>query len=302
MTAENLSTDRTPTGLGVLVGYDGSEPAAQALEYGAAEAMRRNTALTVVTAYMVPAMLYPNIASMPKIDEQEAARRGVEKRLAEATGALRDHAGPVSYRAELGDAAGVLAGLSAHALTVVVGARGRGGFVGRLLGSVSTALPSHAHCPTIVVPSHHSESTGTSVVVAVDGSQAARLAMFAAAEMANIRQAPLEIVSVLPTGDEWLYWYPELELSAEVSGRRQKQLESSLKNEVAAVTQQFPDLKTSGSVPTGDPTEVLVGMTKSAQLTVLGTRGRGAVKSALMGSVSRGVLHQAEGPVMVIPN
>ena len=302
MTAENRPADQAPTGLGILVGYDGSELAARALEYGAAEATRRNSALTVVSAYTVPAMIYPNIASMPAENEQEASRRAVEKLLAEAAGLLRDHAGRVSYRAEQGDAAGVLMDLSAHARAVVVGSRGRGGFIGRLLGSVSTALPSHAHCPTVVVPGHRPEAVDDPIVVAVDGSDAGRLAMFTAAEVADSRKAALTIVSVLPSGDEWLYWYPELELSAEVSGRRRKQLESALDTEVAAVAQQFPDLRVRATVPLGDPTGILVEMTKAAQLTVLGTRGRGALTSALMGSVSRGVLHHAQGPVMIVPS
>lgn len=302
MTAENRSADQTSTNLGILVGYDGSELAARALEYGAAEATRRKAPLTVVAAYTVPAMIYPNIASMPEENEEEASLRAVEKRLGEAAGLLRDHAGKVSYRADQGDAAGVLRDLSAHARTVVVGARGRGGFMGRILGSVSTALPAHSHCPTIVVPDHRTEPDGARVVVAVDGSDAGRLAMFTAAEVANSRSAALDIVSVLPAGDEWLYWYPELELSAEVSGRRKKQLETALEAEVAAVAQQFPDLPVSAEVPIGDPVEELLEATKTAQLTVLGTRGRGAVRSALLGSVSRGVLHHADGPVMVVPS
>ena len=302
MTAENHTADQASMNLGILVGYDGSELAARALEYAAAEATRRSAALTVVAAYTVPAMIYPNIASMPEENEEQASLRAVEKLLGEAAGLLRDHVGKVSYRADRGDAAGVLKDLSAHARTVVVGARGRGGFMGQILGSVSTALPAHSHCPTIVVPGHRTETDDAPVVVAVDGSDAGRLAMFTAAEVASSRSAALDIISVLPAGEEWLYWYPELELSAEVSVRRKKQLEAALEAEVAAVAQQFPDLQVDAEVPIGDPTEVLVEAAKTAQLTVLGTRGRGAVRSALLGSVSRGVLHRADGPIMVVPS
>lgn len=301
MTAENLLPDQPSTGLGVLVGYDGSELAVRALDYGAAEAARRRIVLTVVSAYTVPTMIYPNIASMPEHNELEAAYRGVEKTLTEAAEHLRAHPGPVSYRAVEGDAAGALRDLSAHARTVVVGARGRGGFMGRVLGSVSTALPAHSHCPTIVVPGHASDANTGAVVVAVDGSEFGRMAMFTAAEAAASRGAALEIVSVLPSGDEWLYWYPELELSSEVTDRRRHELESALESEAAAVTQQFTDLRVNATVPTGNPAEVVVEASKTAQLTVLGTRGRGAIRSAILGSTSRRVLHHAQGPVMVVP-
>src|SRR5699024_2137437 len=161
---------------------------------------------------------------------------------------LRDHPGETSFRTESGDAAGVLVTLSSAAELVIVGARGRGGFLGRLLGSVSTALPAHAHCPTLVVGRRASSET------AADGSV---------------------VVAVLPAGDEWLYWYPELELSSEVSARRQKQLAVGLDKEAAKLREQFPNLSVSTSVPVGDPTQTLVEISARAQLLVMGTRGRG---------------------------
>lgn len=290
--------------LGVLVGFDGSELAALALRYAAVESLHRGVPLTVVTAFTMPLMIYPNMASIPAEPEDEAAMRGAEKLLAEAAELLADHPEPVTYAAESGDAAGVLVNLSSNAEVVIVGARGRGGFLGRMLGSVSTALPPHAHCPTIIVPQHSAqrgEARGP-VVVAVDGSEAARIAMFTAAEVAASREAGLEVVSVLPAGEEWLYWYPELELGGEVADRRQKQLETALSAEADALGEQFPGLPISTAVVVGDPHVMLSEATKRAQLTVMGTRGRGAVKSALLGSVSRGVLHHAEGPVMIVPS
>ena len=73
--------------LGVLVGFDGSELAAQAVRYGAIEAERRKTVLTVVTAYELPTMIYPNMASIPSEPEDDKAKTAAEKTLAEAVDA-----------------------------------------------------------------------------------------------------------------------------------------------------------------------------------------------------------------------
>ncbi|WP_210604900.1 universal stress protein [Brevibacterium oceani] len=290
--------------LGVLVGFDGSELAAQAVRVGAAEAHRRSIPLTIVTAYALPTMIYPNMASIPSEPEDERAKRAAEEILAEAVELVRDHPGAKSFRTAPGDAAGVLVTFSSSAEIAVVGARGRGGFMGRVLGSVSTALPAHAHCPTIVVPHHATaiDAADGPVVVAVDGSDTGRVAMVTAAAEAAVRGAALEVVAVLPAGEEWLYWYPELELSSEVTGRRQREVAAGLEKEAAGLGEQFPDLPVTTSVPVGDPKEVLASASGRAQLLVLGTRGRGRIKSALLGSVSRGVLDHAEGPVMVVPS
>lgn len=47
-----------------------------------------------------------------------------------------------------------LALASEHALAVVVGRRGRGGFTGMRLGSVPHGLLHRAHCPVVTVPAH----------------------------------------------------------------------------------------------------------------------------------------------------
>uniref|UniRef100_UPI003B3A2732 universal stress protein n=1 Tax=Brevibacterium sediminis TaxID=1857024 RepID=UPI003B3A2732 len=283
--------------LGVLVGFDGSELAAQAVRYGAVEAERRRTVLTVVTAYELPTMIYPNMASIPSEPEDDKAKKEAEKTLAEAVELLRDYSGEKSFRTAPGNSAGALVTLSADAEVAIVGARGRGGFMGRVLGSVSTALPAHAHCPTIVVSERSASATAGNgpVVVAVDGSDSGRVAMFTAAAEAALRGTELELVVVLPAGEEWLYWYPDLELSSEVTARRQRQLSESLETEAGTLSEQFPDLTVTTSVPVGDPTETLVEISSRAQLTVMGTRGRGRIRSALLGSVSRGVLNHAEG-------
>jgi nucleotide-binding universal stress UspA family protein len=52
----------------------------------------------------------------------------------------------------------VLTEQSTHALGLVVGSRGHGGFAGMVLGSVSQGVLHYAHCPVIVVPDRPREA------------------------------------------------------------------------------------------------------------------------------------------------
>lgn len=65
--------------------------------------------------------------------------------------------------------------------------------------------------------------------------------------------------------------------------------------------EHVPGLEITAEVTLGDPGKLLREASRNAQLVVVGSRGRGAVASALLGSVSRAALHGAESPVMVVP-
>ena len=82
--------------------------------------------------------------------------------LEEAAGAARGW-GPdleIETRLVCGDAAAVLIDQAAGADLLVVGSRGRGGFAGLLLGSVSHQCTQHAPCPVVVVPLTTGEHPG----------------------------------------------------------------------------------------------------------------------------------------------
>src|SRR5699024_6281842 len=64
---------------------------------------------------------------------------------------------------------------------------------------------------------------------------------------------------------------------------------------------EHPGLDISIDVEIGEPMIVIADRTATARLTVVGSRGRGAVRSVLLGSVSRGVLNNAPGAVMIVP-
>lgn len=299
--------------VGVLVGFDDSDQARRALLYAARAAQRLRCPLTVVTAYTVPSLAYADATLVPDVPAQVARLAAAQQVLEQAQVHLRGYPGEVDLRTEHGDAAGVLVRLSAQAELAVVGARGRGGFFGRLLGSVSAALPAHAHCPTVVVPRQYELLSGEDssrfavvaddapVVVGADRSAHGRAALELAAQAAQNREAPLHLLLSMPIPENWgsssMAWIPD----PSILERHRQEAATELEADAAALRSQYPGLAVTSEVVLEDPVSALLEHTRTAQLTVLGTRGHGRVASTLLGSVSRAVLQRAEGPVMVVP-
>ncbi|WP_426512795.1 universal stress protein [Dactylosporangium sp. McL0621] len=136
----------------VVVGVDGSNDADRALHFAFEQASYRGVGLTAVLAYLWPASTGP--ADMLPLPYDAGALREDERRaLAESTSGWAEQYPGVDFRlvAVSGRSAPVLIERTAGAELVVVGSRGRGGFTGLLLGSVSQAVIHHAACPVAVV-------------------------------------------------------------------------------------------------------------------------------------------------------
>ena len=138
----------------IVVGVDGSEGAARALDWASDLAQLKNDRLVVVTAWHVPAAAYgaPGFAPMVSPSLEQQAREAAEAVAADAV-ARAEKAGvdEVESHVEEGNAAEILVRASQGADLVVVGSRGHGGFAGLILGSVSEQGMQHAHVPTLVV-------------------------------------------------------------------------------------------------------------------------------------------------------
>jgi nucleotide-binding universal stress UspA family protein len=146
----------------IVVGVDGSPGAAGALEWAVAEAGLRSAALHVVHAWMVPLIdAIPDawLIGSPTVgptDEEvyehlaAAARKVLDEALDQAR-ALDPKLEIVGELTEM-RAASALIATAEDAELLVVGSRGRGGFTGLLLGSVSAQCVHHALCPVVVVP------------------------------------------------------------------------------------------------------------------------------------------------------
>lgn len=137
----------------IVVGVDGSEGSLRALRWAADEARLREAVLEVVTTWHFPVLAtIPTFGVLPPSEDMtEEARAGLIELL--ETEGITSRAGlTVLETVAEGSPAGVLVDAAADADLVVLGSRGRGGFAGLLLGSVSQAVVSHARCPVVVVP------------------------------------------------------------------------------------------------------------------------------------------------------
>jgi Universal stress protein UspA and related nucleotide-binding proteins len=135
----------------IIVGVDGSDSSRQALQWAVREARIREAELEVVMAWRPPFVSGYPYAGIP-FDPSEF-ERGARRSLDELVDAMDVTGIPkVERKLTLGDAAVTLLDAAKDADLLVVGSRGRGGFTGLLLGSVSHHLAHHSPCPLVVVP------------------------------------------------------------------------------------------------------------------------------------------------------
>lgn len=137
----------------VVLGADGSPASSNAVEYAFQEADFRATELVVVHTWSGPTSTGPG-DMLPLVYDLDQVQAEEERVLAEALAGYRDRYPNVTVRQEVlrAGASRTLIRKSEHAQLVVVGSRGRGGFTGLLLGSVSQQVLHHSHCPVMIVP------------------------------------------------------------------------------------------------------------------------------------------------------
>src|SRR5689334_15031478 len=138
----------------IVVGVDGSEGGAAALEFAAAEAAFRGARLRIVSAWEVPVAAYGGEFGPPlDLATLDAFRVRAEQIADEALAAVKKLQPSLEREALAvqGQPADVLLEHSADARLIVVGRRGLGGFRSLLLGSVSQQVVQHATCPVVVV-------------------------------------------------------------------------------------------------------------------------------------------------------
>ena len=286
----------------ILVGVDGSGAALGAVRWAAHDAALRKAPLTLV--HVVDALLpeWFEVAAPAGFSQwqQHRAREVISSAIKVAEENTGD-CDPVRIEGKVLHSATVptLVGLSEAAGMVVVGHRGNGGaLAGSFLGSVSSKLVYHAHCPVAVIrdKAMTGAGAGAPVLVGIDGSPASETATAIAFEEASRRGVGLTALHAWTdprvAGSKALF--QDAKWDAQLS-----QEEAVLAERLAGWHERYPDVAIDRRIEIGDPARWLIEASERAQLVVVGSHGCGWFRGRLLGSVGAAVVNRAKVPVIV---
>jgi nucleotide-binding universal stress UspA family protein len=277
----------------LTVGYDGSPPSTKAVLWAADEAARLAAGLRIVSCYWKPSSSDPWIAP-DAFDFDVVAERTRGELDAVAQTVAEHHADlAVDTVAVYGDARTELVEHAEGSRLLVVGTTGAGAVRSFLLGSVSHAVAQHGPCPVVIVPDADPRAPSNRIVVGTDGSPAAAEAVAWAADEADLRNDELVVVHA--------WSYPYRIKSAESDGRDLTRVDAALllEESVASCRERGRE-PVHGELVEDSPAAAILDVARDADLVVVGSRGRGGVRTLMFGSVAHAVTQHATCPTVIV--
>jgi nucleotide-binding universal stress UspA family protein len=290
------------SGQWIVVGADGSDGSGDAIRWAAAAAAWHNVELRIVHALQLAELYYgggmAGTGDLFNVVRQDAVR--IVRNAVETAHSVRENL-TISTDCPVESPGSLLIDLSRDARMVVVGHTGRGGFVGMLVGATASVVAAHTHCPAGVIRGR--QGTGVipdvgPVVVGIDGSPASEQAIATAFEEASLRSVPL--IAVHAWSD---VTYDETHGTARLV-REWKSLEEGeqrlLAERLAGWQEKYPAVLVRRELERDRPRHALLDWSATAQLIVVGSRGRGGIRGMLLGSTSQSLVQHAQCPVLVV--
>jgi len=279
----------------VVVGVDGSVPAAAAARAAAREAGRRQLPLRVVRAFHWPAGDLPGLPDA--FDAAAASRHSANGDLERLRRDLADVLPAWAISIELldGRPESVLCRAARAGDLLVVGASGLTWGSDGVLGSVAEAVAATAPCPVLVHRDPNPLQRCHGVVVGVDGAAGSDEVLATAATEADLRGEPLTVVhawrQLTEDAAHSLRWRLDGVTSVAAETAAVEPLVAQLRN-------RRPGLAVDVVVQQGRAGQVLVQAAASASLVVVGRRD---IAAGGPGATVHSVLHRVGVPVLTVP-
>ena len=279
----------------IIVGYDGSAQADDALALGKLIAGATGASLTAVTVLQFDPQWGGRDIHFQDLDaelteklEQAAQSAGAG---AETVTSSSPAHGLHDY-AEQADADLVVLGSAQH---------GKAGQI--LAGSVATSLLHGSPCSVAVAPHGYAGNPPdgiAEVTVGYDGSDEARIALAEAIELARASGAPVKVVAVAEPSPVVIG-----KGAGATQGRSElnKAIHETMRERLDEALSSAPDdVRLEGTLVDGHPAESLAQIAvEDGGVLVLGSRAYGPLRRVLLGSVSTKLVRTAPCPVVVYP-
>ncbi len=279
----------------ILLATDGSKDAWLATNTAIGLAMVTRSELHVADVGVVAPSLLKSLDVEPARAEQEARRL-----LEEEVTNIENVGGTVAEsHLRMGNAAQEIVDLAEELKVglIAIGSRGRSPIKRALMGSVSDSVVRHAHCP-VLVARWRPLIFPARILVATDGSEEATLAAKTAAELAQRAYSELHLVSVTTA----YFSYYAVHGPGLVENLRRR-AQDVLDDQVKKIERSGGEVaRKYVRVSRRHPSDEIVRVAEQigADVVVMGSRGLGGIRRALMGSVSDSVVRHAHCPVLVV--
>ncbi len=263
--------------MSVVVGIDGSAQSWAAMQWARSAADLRGTQLEVIIA-----------------DEELDAETPTTT--AEIVARAHEFDANAVIQVVEGEASPALLAAARDAELMVVGSSGLGRLRAFVADSVAAELLGHSTAPVALIRHHPEESAPDRhrIVVGVDERSGAQVLPFAFAEAA-LRKAELRVVSSWESQILTTFGAAAVPTDAITA-----QVESELELLLDPLREQYPEVTVSTVVEFGSPAASIANEAAQADVVIVGSDGPGGFARLMVGSIAQSVVHDVQGPVIVV--
>lgn len=282
----------------VVVGVDGTDNAMRAARWAAGVAHKLGAPLHIVHARPFPGHNPSDVIAAVRACEMSAQQERASAILDAAGRAVHDdHPDLRITTAHVSEAVDrLLVDLSQHARLVVLGCDDLSVAEAVLIGSTTVAVAANSMCPVVAWRGEATAPTGQPIVVGVNDDDPSRVAITSAFELADRFAVNIVAVHAWSTrrsvGDVTLPFM--IDWNAVHADQREH-----LVNTLAPWILQYPEVDVQYVVDQDKPSRALLHHSEGAQLVVIGSRGRGPLAGAVLGSTGLNLLHHSSIPTMI---